>query len=115
MSVGHSLTSACSIERPMKWLSIRCHRLPKTRLALSLRGWRLRKGFRRALHQQSGRTRPPDDEGENENLRGPSEPSTALKSSLRLRSVVSTARKQGCNILQTLAAAPSDIMLALTA
>jgi transposase len=33
----------------------------------------------------------------------------------RLRSVVSTARKQGCNILQTLAAAPSDIMLALTA
>jgi transposase len=33
----------------------------------------------------------------------------------RLRSVVSTARKQGCNILQTLAAAPSNIMLALTA
>src|SRR6266853_387323 len=33
----------------------------------------------------------------------------------RLRSVVSTARKQGCNILQTLAAAPSQIMLALTA
>jgi Transposase IS66 family len=33
----------------------------------------------------------------------------------RLRSVVSTARKQGCNILQTLAAAPSKIMLALTA
>jgi transposase len=32
----------------------------------------------------------------------------------RLRSVVSTARKQGCNILQTLAAAPSNIMLALT-
>jgi transposase len=33
----------------------------------------------------------------------------------RLRSVVSTARKQGCNILQTLTAAPSQIMLALTA
>jgi hypothetical protein len=33
----------------------------------------------------------------------------------RLRSVVSTARKQRCNILQTLAAAPSKIMLALTA
>jgi transposase len=33
----------------------------------------------------------------------------------RLRSVVSTVRKQGCNILQTLAAAPSNIMLALTA
>jgi hypothetical protein len=33
----------------------------------------------------------------------------------RLRSVVSTARKQECNILQTLAAAPSNIMLALTA
>ncbi len=32
----------------------------------------------------------------------------------RLRSVVSTARKQGCNILQTLTAAPSHIMLALT-
>ena len=32
-----------------------------------------------------------------------------------LRSVVSTARKQGCNILQILAAAPSQIMLALTA
>ena len=32
----------------------------------------------------------------------------------RLRSIVSTARKQGCNILQTLAAAPSHIMLALT-
>jgi transposase len=31
-----------------------------------------------------------------------------------LRSVVSTARKQACNILQTLAAAPSSIMLALT-
>jgi len=31
-----------------------------------------------------------------------------------LRSVVSTARKQGCNILQTLTAAPSQIMLALT-
>src|SRR5258707_1710187 len=33
----------------------------------------------------------------------------------RLRSVVSTARKQGCNILQTLAPAPSQLMLALTA
>ena len=33
----------------------------------------------------------------------------------RLRSVVSTARKQGCNILQTLAASPSQIMRALTA
>jgi transposase len=32
-----------------------------------------------------------------------------------LRSVVSTARKQGCNILQTLTAVPSQIMLALTA
>jgi transposase len=32
----------------------------------------------------------------------------------RLRSVVSTARKQGCNILQTLAASPSQIMHALT-
>jgi len=32
----------------------------------------------------------------------------------RLGSVVSTARKQGCNILHTLAAAPSNIMLALT-
>jgi transposase len=32
-----------------------------------------------------------------------------------LRSVVSTARKQGCNILQILAAAPSQVMLALTA
>jgi transposase len=30
-----------------------------------------------------------------------------------LRSVVSTARKQGCNILQTLAAPPSKIMLAM--
>src|ERR1700674_2506544 len=33
----------------------------------------------------------------------------------RLRSIVSTARKQSRNILQTLAAAPSHIMLALTA
>ena len=33
----------------------------------------------------------------------------------RLRSVVSTARKQGCNILQTLTAAPSQTILALTA
>jgi hypothetical protein len=33
----------------------------------------------------------------------------------RLRSVVSTARKQGCNILQTIAASQSQIMLALTA
>jgi len=33
----------------------------------------------------------------------------------RLRSVVSTVEKRGCNILQTLAAAPSNIMLALTA
>jgi transposase len=33
----------------------------------------------------------------------------------RLRSVVSTARKQGCNILQTLAAPPSHIMHTLTA
>jgi transposase len=33
----------------------------------------------------------------------------------RLRSVVSTARKQGGNILQTLAASPSHIRLALTA
>jgi transposase len=33
----------------------------------------------------------------------------------RLRSVVSTARRQGCNILQTIAASPSQIMLALTA
>jgi len=33
----------------------------------------------------------------------------------RLRSVVSTARKQGCNILQTLAAAPSQVMPTLTA
>lgn len=33
----------------------------------------------------------------------------------RLRSVVSTARKQGCNILQTLAASPSHIMSALNA
>jgi len=33
----------------------------------------------------------------------------------RLRSVVSTARKQGCNILQTLAAPPSHIMRALNA
>src|SRR5258706_549306 len=33
----------------------------------------------------------------------------------RLRSVVSTARKQGCNILQTLTASPSQIMIALTA
>src|ERR1700726_2847743 len=33
----------------------------------------------------------------------------------RLRSVVSTARKQGCNILQTLAASPSHIMRALNA
>jgi transposase len=32
----------------------------------------------------------------------------------RLRSVVSTARKQGCNILQTLAAPPSKLMPALT-
>ena len=32
-----------------------------------------------------------------------------------LRSVVSTARKRGCNILQILTAAPSQIMLALTA
>ena len=31
-----------------------------------------------------------------------------------LRSVVSTARKQGCNILHTLAEPPSKIMLALT-
>ncbi len=31
-----------------------------------------------------------------------------------LRSVVSTARKQGANILQILAASPSQIMLALT-
>jgi transposase len=31
-----------------------------------------------------------------------------------LRSVVSTARKQGCNILQILTAAPSQVMLALT-
>ena len=31
-----------------------------------------------------------------------------------LRSVVSTARKQGCNILQTLAAQPLQVMLALT-
>jgi transposase len=31
-----------------------------------------------------------------------------------LRSVVSTARKQGCNILQTLAAGPTQIILALT-
>lgn len=33
----------------------------------------------------------------------------------RLRSVVSTARKQGCNILQTLTAPPSHIMRALNA
>jgi hypothetical protein len=33
----------------------------------------------------------------------------------RLRSVVSTARKQGRNILQTLAASPSHIMRALNA
>ncbi|HEY2231258.1 MAG TPA: IS66 family transposase, partial [Xanthobacteraceae bacterium] len=33
----------------------------------------------------------------------------------RLRSVVSTARKQGCNILQIIAASQSQIMLALTA
>ncbi len=33
----------------------------------------------------------------------------------RLRSVVSTARKQTCNILQTLAATPTHVMLALTA
>jgi transposase len=32
-----------------------------------------------------------------------------------LRSVVSTARKHGCNILQTLAASPGQIMLTLTA
>ncbi len=32
----------------------------------------------------------------------------------RLRSIVSTARKQGYNILEILAAAPNDIMLALT-
>jgi transposase len=32
-----------------------------------------------------------------------------------LRSVVSTARKQGYNILQTLTAAPSQVMFALTA
>jgi transposase len=32
-----------------------------------------------------------------------------------LRSVVSTARKQGANILQTLAASQSQIMCALTA
>jgi transposase len=33
----------------------------------------------------------------------------------RLRSVVSTATKQTCNILQTLAASPTQVMLALTA
>jgi transposase len=33
----------------------------------------------------------------------------------RLRSVVSTARKQACNILQTLAATPTQVMRALTA
>ena len=33
----------------------------------------------------------------------------------RLRSVVSTARKQTCNILQTLAASPTQVMLALIA
>ncbi len=32
-----------------------------------------------------------------------------------LRSIVSTARKQGCNILQILTAAPSHIILALAA
>jgi hypothetical protein len=32
----------------------------------------------------------------------------------RLRSVVSTARKHGCNILQTLAACPTQIRLVLT-
>jgi hypothetical protein len=30
-----------------------------------------------------------------------------------LRSVVSTARKQGCNILQTLAASPNQVAAAL--
>jgi transposase len=33
----------------------------------------------------------------------------------RLRSVVSTARKQTCNILQTLAATPTQVMRALAA
>jgi transposase len=32
----------------------------------------------------------------------------------RLRSIVSTARKKGCNILETLAASPGQVMLALT-
>jgi Transposase IS66 family len=31
-----------------------------------------------------------------------------------LRSVVSTARKQGCNVLQTLAAPPNQIIMAIT-
>ena len=31
----------------------------------------------------------------------------------RLRSIISSARKQGLNILQTLAAAPANLLLAL--
>jgi transposase len=34
---------------------------------------------------------------------------------VRLRSIVATARKQGANILQTLAASPTQIKSALTA
>ena len=62
--------------------------------------------LRRALHQQPRRTRSADDEGQDEDLRRLPDPRGRANFAL-LRSVVSTARKQGLNILQVLTAPPS--------
>ena len=69
--------------------------------------------LRRPLHQQPGRAGPAHDEGQNENL-GCFRTLEGAQIFASLRSVVSTARKQGGNILKTLAASPSQIRLALT-
>ena len=69
--------------------------------------------LRRALHQQPRRTGSEDDEGQDENLRLLPDPRGRADFRAACRSVVSTARKQGFNILQVLTATPERLMQSL--